>query len=287
MYEWLPERPFDNVLIIGAGTGTDVAVVLAHGAKHVDAVEIDSTIQRIGIRDHPNHPYADPRVTRWIDDGRSFLRQTTSKYDLVVFALPDSLTLVSTTASIRLELFLFTNEAFASVRAHLADDGVFALYNYYREPWLVAKIGGMLRETFGGSPLVRLYGSGSGSAAILAAGPAITALHGGPPPGGKFDVINTDGAPQPATDDWPFLYLLAPSLPSHYFIALGLILAWGVVLISRAAYRSGTSLRRFSPHFFVLGIAFLLLETRSIVDVQPAVRVDLAGERARVLRRPR
>src|SRR4029079_17750771 len=47
--------------------------------------------------------------------------------------------------------------------------------------------------------------------------------------------------------------------------ALGLILAWGVLLISRAAHRSGTSLRRFSPHFFVLGIAFLLLETRSIV----------------------
>ena len=38
-----------------------------------------------------------------------------------------------------------------------------------------------------------------------------------------------------------------------------------MLLISRAAYRSGTSPRRFSPHFFVLGIAFLLLETRSIV----------------------
>ena len=41
VYHWFPERTFDRVLIIGAGTGTDVALALAQGAKHVDAVEID------------------------------------------------------------------------------------------------------------------------------------------------------------------------------------------------------------------------------------------------------
>ncbi|HET9344618.1 MAG TPA: hypothetical protein VFO05_02860, partial [Candidatus Limnocylindrales bacterium] len=265
IYEWFPDRSFANVLIVGAGTGTDVAGALAHGAQHVDAVEIDATIQQIGVREHPDRPYDDPRVTRWIDDGRSFLRQSTDRYDLVVFALPDSLTLVSTTASIRLESFLFTNEAFASVKDHLTDGGAFVLYNYYREPWLVEKIGGMLQNTFGGSPLIRLSGTGLASSAVLAAGPAVTALNGAPPPGDTVDPVSLAAAPGPATDDWPFLYLLVPTLPSHYFIALGLILAWAAVLISRAAYKSGTPLRRFSPHFFVLGIAFLLLETRSIV----------------------
>jgi hypothetical protein len=33
-----------------------------------------------------------------------------------------------------------------------------------------------------------------------------------------------------------------------------------------AARAGGTSVRRFSPHFFVLGAAFLLLETRSLVS---------------------
>jgi hypothetical protein len=33
-----------------------------------------------------------------------------------------------------------------------------------------------------------------------------------------------------------------------------------------AARASGTPMRRFSPHFFVLGVAFLLLETRSLVS---------------------
>jgi hypothetical protein len=265
VYTWFPDRTFDRVLIVGAGSGTDVAVALAHGAKHVDAVEIDATIQKIGIRDHPDRPYDDPRVTRWVDDGRSFLRQSQARYDLVLFALPDSLTLVSTTASIRLESFLFTNEAFASVRDHLAADGAFVMYNYYREPWLVAKLGRMLRDSFGEAPLIKVYSGGAGSAASLAAGPAVGALAGGPPPGGTVDAVDLGAAPRPATDDWPFLYLFEPGLPSHYFVALGLILAWGVVLIARAAHRSGTSLRRFSPHFFVLGTAFLLLETRSIV----------------------
>ena len=39
---------FENVLILGAGSGTDVAAALKHGAKTVDAVEIDPVILRLG-----------------------------------------------------------------------------------------------------------------------------------------------------------------------------------------------------------------------------------------------
>lgn len=265
VYKWFPARTYDRVLIVGAGSGTDVAVALAHGAKHVDAVEIDPYLQDIGVRKHPDRPYDDPRVTRTVDDGRAFLRRSTDRYDLIVFALPDSLTLVSTSANLRLESFLFTAESFASVRAHLDDDGAFVLYNYYREPWLVAKIDQMLRDAFGGNVLFRTYPTATASAATLAAGPAIDALAGGPPPGDHIDTLPAEVAPRPATDDWPFLYLREPGLPSHYLIALALIIGWGVLLVGRAAQLSGTPIRRFSPHFFVLGIAFLLLETRSIV----------------------
>lgn len=265
VYRWFPDRTFERVLIVGAGSGTDVAVALDQGATHVDAVEIDPYLQEIGRRQHPNRPYDDPRVTRTVDDGRAFLRRSTDEYDLVVFALPDSLTLVSTSANLRLESFLFTAEAFASVRDHLSDDGAFVLYNYYREPWLVAKIDRMLREAFGGDVVLRIYPTADASAATLAAGPAIDALADGPPPGDTADALPAAAAPRVATDDWPFLYLRDPGLPSHYVVALALILGWGVLMIGRAAQRSGTPIRRFSPHFFVLGVAFLLLETRSIV----------------------
>jgi hypothetical protein len=118
----------------------------ARRRPHVDAVEIDPAIQQIGVDQHPLKPYADPRVTRYVNDGRAFLRTTTKQYDLVIFALPDSLTLVSSTGNVRLESFLFTVEAFGSVRDHLTPDGIFVLYNYYREPWLVTKIDSMLAD---------------------------------------------------------------------------------------------------------------------------------------------
>jgi hypothetical protein len=265
VYRWFPDRQFNRVLIVGAGSGTDTAVALAHGAGHVDAVEIDPYLQDIGVRKHPDHPYSDPRVARTIDDGRAFLSRHTERFDLVVFALPDSLTLVSTSANVRLESFLFTTEAFKAVRDHLNDGGIFVLYNYYRDPRLVAKLDQMLHTSFGGATLIRQYPGLGASAATLAAGPGVDALAGGPPPGDTVDLLAPAPSLRPATDDWPFLYLLEPGIPAHYLIALTLVLAWAVLMVVRGAQRSGTPLRRFSPHFFVLGVAFLLLETRSIV----------------------
>jgi hypothetical protein len=265
VYKWFPGRTFPNVLIVGAGSGTDVALALAHGAGHVDAVEIDPRIAQIGIDQHPDRPYQDPRVTLHINDGRAFLRNTDTKYDLVVFALPDSLTLVSTTANLRLESFLFTEQSFASVNDHLAPNGVFVLYNYYRQDWLVSKIASMLNASFGTPPLVRTY---QNVMAALADGPGIAALPGGKPPGDTVSPIPDAGlpTPKPATDDWPFLYLRTPFIADYYYAALGLVLLFALAAIGLAGKVTGTSLRRFSPHFFVLGSAFLLLETRSLVS---------------------
>ena len=56
---------FENVLVLGAGSGTDVAAALKHGAKHVDAVEIDPVIVRLG-RAVPPRPSRTPiRASRW------------------------------------------------------------------------------------------------------------------------------------------------------------------------------------------------------------------------------
>ena len=94
--------------IIGAGSGNDIDHALRYGVDRIDAVEIDPVIQSIGISSNPDRPYADPRVVRHLDDGRHFLRTTDRKYDLVVYALVDSLILHSGYANIRLESYLFT-----------------------------------------------------------------------------------------------------------------------------------------------------------------------------------
>lgn len=265
VYQWFPDRTFDNVLVVGAGTGTDTAIALARGAASVDAVEIDPVIQRLGIERHPDRPYDDPRVTRYNNDGRAFLRTHDERYDLVIFALPDSLTLVSSTANLRLESFLFTEEAFASVREHLADDGIFVLYNYFREPWLIAKLASQLEDAFGHAPLLRIY---ERNQAALAAGPLVAAV-GATPPGDDVDpepAIGDGPVPKHATDDWPFLYLREPFIAPYYLAALGFMVVLAVASIGFVARRTGATARSFSPHFFALGAAFLLLETKSLVS---------------------
>lgn len=149
--------PFEDVLVIGAGSGNDVAAALRQGARHVDAVEIDPAIYDLGRDDHPERPYADPRVTVHIEDGRSFLRATDRHYDLIVYALVDSLVLHSGYSSVRLESFLFTREAFGDVRARLKPEGVFAAYNSYRRGWLVGRLKKMMTTTFDDEPLVMSF----------------------------------------------------------------------------------------------------------------------------------
>ena len=264
VYRWYPERTFDSVLVVGAGTGTDVAIALDNGAGHVDAVEIDPVIQRLGRERHPNEPYADARVTPYLNDGRAYLRSSDERYDLVVFALPDSLTLVSSTANLRLESFLFTEEAFDAVAEHLSDDGLFVLYNYYREPWLIEKLAAQLEDAFGHAPLVRLY---QDQQAALAAGPLVAAVDG-TPPGDSVDAIPESGDPEPkpATDDWPFLYLREPSVAPYYIGALGFMVLLAAGSVWFVMRRTKASVGALSPHFFALGVAFLLLETKSLAS---------------------
>jgi hypothetical protein len=262
VYRWFPDRTFENVLIVGAGNGVDAATALAHGAVHVDAVEIDPKIAEIGRVENHQRPYSDSRVDLHINDGRNFLSTTSTKYDLVVFALPDSLTLVSSVANVRLETFLFTSEAFSSVRDHLTETGVFVLYNYYRQPWLIQRLAGMLAGTFGSAPIVRTY---ENVAATLAAGPAVQAALTAGTIADLPIALPPDPEYRPATDDWPFLYLREPSIAPYYLVALALILLLGSAVIAGVARATRTPFRRFSPHFFVLGAAFLLIETRSVV----------------------
>lgn len=154
-YQRLATTPRE-VMVIGAGNGNDVAAALAAGVAHVDAVEIDPVIQRFGARLHPAKPYSDPRVTPVNDDGRAYLERTPKKYDLIVFALPDSLTLVSGQSAVRLESYLFTREAIAAARERLAPGGVFAMYNFYRETWLLDRLAGTVRDVFGAAPCLEL-----------------------------------------------------------------------------------------------------------------------------------
>jgi SAM-dependent methyltransferase len=265
---------FENVLVLGAGSGSDVAAALRHGAKHVDAVEIDPTIIRLGRELHPDQPFSDPRVTVVNDDARHFLRTTTKKYDLVVFALIDSLTLQSGFSGVRLESYMFTQEAFNDVRDRLAENGVLAVYNYFREGWLVDRLANSAATAFGAEPYVHVHEARS-FLGVMLAGPRVAQMPASPVVPDRVTAFGQSHAPsparlhvrdkgiEPASDDWPFLYLRDRHIPRHYVLTLLLILAASIALVAPAVRNAGG---RWSWQFFLLGAGFMLLETKSITQ---------------------
>jgi len=260
-YRHLATNPLRSVLIVGAGSGNDVAVALSKGARHVDAVEIDPVIWSIGNARHPDRPYQDPRVSVHINDGRAFLQRTNERYDLIVFALPDSLTLVSGQSSLRLESYLFTLQAMQKVRAHLEPGGAFTMYNYYR-PDVFARFAQTINQAFSHPPCIDIGPDqlGPRRQAVLTVGLA--------PKDVSCTNLWTPGtgpAPLVATDDHPFPYLASRSIPRLYLIALMLILVASVVGVRAASRRPFGAMRPFVDLFF-MGTAFLLLETKNVVQ---------------------
>jgi SAM-dependent methyltransferase len=259
-YERAQVRVLDDVLIIGAGAGNDVAIALDESARHVDAVEIDPRIQQIGALHHPDQPYDDPRVDVHIDDGRAYLERTAKEYDLILFALPDSLTLVAGQSSLRLESYLFTLQAIEEARDHLKPGGAFAMYNYYRERWLVDRLAGTLERAFGHPPCVDTLGTGGQLVALtITYDPQLIDCTAA-----TWTPSDPSAASSPATDDYPFLYLRERSLPTLYLVSLGLILVASVLLV-RGISGPFRPMSGYLDLFF-MGAAFLLLETKSVVQ---------------------
>jgi SAM-dependent methyltransferase len=260
-YERTGLASLDDVLIVGAGTGTDIAIALAEGAQHIDAVEIDPRIQQIGAQRHPDRPYQDPRVIVHIDDGRAFLEQTDARYDLILFALPDSLTLVSGQSSLRLESYLFTLQAIEAARDRLKPGGAFAMYNYYREPWLADRLAGTLERVYGRAACVDSVGTADHLAVLtIAVAEGVVDC----PAASTWLASDASAASTPATDDYPFLYLRTRGIPDFYLLAMGLILAASLLAV-RMVSGPFRPMRAYLDLFF-MGAAFLLLETKSVVQ---------------------
>jgi hypothetical protein len=135
------------------------------------------------------------------------------------------------------------------------------MYNFYRKQWLVDRFARTLDEAFGHPPCVdEQWGQGAvlGPVADLTVGRSAVSVVC------PHRLWQPHGAPAPATDDHPFPYLRSRSLPGFYLATLALILALSVV----AARSAGGPLRVMFPYLdlFFMGAAFLLLETKSVVQ---------------------
>ena len=253
-----------EVLIVGAGTGNDVAAALRHGATHVDAVEIDPVILRLGKIYHPERPYDSPNVTAHIDDARAFFKKTKKKYDLIVFGYLDAHTLLSSLSSIRLDNYVYTLESFREARALLKAEGTLILAFAGGKSFVSKRIFDTLEVAFGIFPHTYFTGYDIHGTVFVEGGarrkeplPDFPEISG--------ELRGTDDA-LIATDNWPFLYLSSRTIPLANLMVLVLFLSCSWIVV-RHAMPVRNTMTRLHMHFFLLGAGFLLLETKGVTEM--------------------
>jgi hypothetical protein len=128
----LAEKPGGfNALVIGPGGGRDLLSALVFGATRVDGVEINPIIARDVMqnrfRDYSGNVYGDPRVAIHVDDGRSFVRRSQERYDVIQASLVDTWAATAAGAYTLTENSLYTAEAFGEYIDHLSDNGLLTI----------------------------------------------------------------------------------------------------------------------------------------------------------------
>ena len=256
-----------QVCIVGAGGGLDVQAALMSGALHVDAVEIDPTLIDIARRFNASGVYDDPRVQIHINDARAFFQSAQGGYDMVVFGLLDSQALFSYSNNIRLDGYIYTVQSIRKAYSLLNPDGMLCISFVLPRPWLGFKLIQMIRAATQRDPV-----------AYVGNGRCILGVSRNLDPSTLPDqilmyrrVTGPISAIDLPTDDWPYLYLSRRTIPADYLIVAGSLLALSAVVVAALWWtdrqaRLNAKLGFADAHFLLLGLGFLLLETKSIGD---------------------
>jgi hypothetical protein len=257
-----------EVLILGAGSGSDIAEAVKQGATWIDAVEIDRGVRNLAKKYNAN--YFAPQVHYHLDDGRKFLTTTDKKYDMVILACLDSRAVSGNGSSVRTDCYIHTAESYADCVKHLKDDGVLVLSFGAsvggNSQWLRDRIYKTLEHVTGYPPLVMSDEDAKYK------WPAYFFITGKPVKDGLLTApVNPDGFSAITMakevqgivlgDDWPFLYVREKSLDIPYLFVLTLITAITLYVGRSVIFGPKSSV---DVQLFGLGAAFILLELQAI-----------------------
>jgi len=257
----------DSVLILGAGCGNDVQAALQAGVKQVDAVEIDPLIVEIGRDYHPNKPYKEnPKVNIFVDDARSFLKTTETKYDLICFSLLDAHTLGSGFTNIRLDDYVYTIESFREARKLLKPGGLISMRFWTEQPFTAKRLKQNIQTAFDQEPFTFWL---EGMFYIAGDTDTINRFANTSDPDLKriladqqkaFDFLKAATETAPSEDDWPYLYLRDHKIPVSYILIIVMLLLTTYLVLKTVV----PGKLAFNTHFFFLGAGFLLVEVQNI-----------------------
>jgi SAM-dependent methyltransferase len=255
-----------SVLVLGAGTGNDVAAAIRNGAGRVVAVEIDPLILKIGRELHFEKPYQSPRVQVVVDDARSYIQNSHEKFDVIVFSLLDSHTTTSYYSNIRIDNYVYTQEAFLAARRLLNPDGIFIVKFWVSTPWIASRLHGLVETVFDQPPVdvSALNSFYTSTGRFFIAGSQERIRQAMTDPSLRHYLLGSPAAQSTGvrltTDDWPYFYQRDRGLT----LSFGLLSVVLVLFCWQLLRRTGMALASLRWHFFFLGAGFMLLEAQIV-----------------------
>ncbi len=262
-YELIEFKP-KNVLVIQAGMGNEVAVALAHGAEHIDAVDDRAILMQLGDLS-PAHPYQSEKVTKIVRNARVFLDETKNKYDLIIFTGP---------AQEKTCDFLYTVETFESAKMRLEKGG--RLFVGYNMPWVRSRLAKDLKVVF--EKLDATLAMECGNHMICP-----------PPPDEKLgnkmktdfvikygfqylknqDIVESQARKQlESSYNWPFLWSASTaglSLMDLYVLNILMVAQMGLIVGHRKRLY-GLSLNREATRPILLGMTFMMGANKALIS---------------------
>ena len=256
-----------SALVVGAGTGNDVAAALRRGFARVVSIDIDPAILEAGIDRHPERPYSDPRAVRVNDDARAYFgrRSNAEKFDVVCYGLLDSHAMFSSMSSLRLDNFVYTEEGLAEAWSRVKDEGILSVsFSMAAGPWMRERMLSMIAKATQLDPIVVDHGYDNGATFLVGRNLSVATVRTVASQAVRGDPAKDSWIKTP-TDDWPFLYL-RPGAIAWTYVTVFVLVALTSTLAVRRVFGHGI-VSRFDAQMFLLGAGFMLLETRAVTQL--------------------
>jgi hypothetical protein len=257
-----------SALIVGAGTGNDVQAALRHGYGEVTSVDIDARIIAIGRELHPERPYDQARVRPVVNDARAYFSAGDgAMFDVVCYGLLDSHAMSSAMSTLRLDNYVYTEEGIRAAWRRVKPEGHLTLSLACNSgQWFVDRLYWTITKATGREPIARHSPLHGATVTFVVANDRAVL---------DTEELNRRTAVVPQmpmartltpSDDWPFLYMRPGVFPWGYLIVLGLVLTVTAVSV-RPVFGLGRDGTPFDWPLFLMGAAFLLIETRGVTSL--------------------
>ena len=149
-----------SILILGAGTGSDILQANFHAVKHIDAVELNPQVIDLvkeKYADFAGRIYASANLNLYTDEARGFVATTRKTYDLINISLLDAFGASAAGLYSMAESYLYTEQAIQQYLRHVNANGYLSITRWIKipardEPKLLATVIKTLKQMNSGEP---------------------------------------------------------------------------------------------------------------------------------------